>query len=103
MSASLPDNISLHGLIAIVTGGSRGIGKEISLELARRGASISIVFANPAKTNIANDTVNEINALGGGVKAIAILADLKDASSYEKIVQKTLTGLDTKIINILGL
>lgn len=98
--ASLPSNISLHGLAAIVTGGSRGIGKGISLELARRGANVSIVYVNPAKSSAADEAVAEMKALG--VKAVAIQADLRDPSSYKIIVEETLKRLGTDEINILG-
>jgi 3-oxoacyl-[acyl-carrier protein] reductase len=97
---SLPATISLSGRTAIVTGGSRGIGKEISIELARRGASVAIVYANPAKTTAAQETVDEIKAIG--VDAVAILADLKDVSSSERIVKETLAGLGSAKIDILG-
>ena len=43
--------MQLKGKIAIVTGGSRGIGRVIALELARRGASVTVNFntgAGPA-------------------------------------------------------
>lgn len=98
--ASLPSSISLHGLAAIVTGGSRGIGKGISLELARRGANVSIVYVNPAKSSAADEAVAEMKALG--VKAVAIQADLRDPSSYKIIVEETLKRLGTDEINILG-
>jgi 3-oxoacyl-[acyl-carrier protein] reductase len=98
--ANLPCSITLHGLTALVTGGSRGIGKGISLELARRGANVAVVYVNPTKSNAANQTVAEILALG--VKAVAIQADLRDTSTYERIVKETLNGLGTDKIHILG-
>jgi len=98
--ANLPSSITLHGLTALVTGGSRGIGKGISLELARRGANVALVYVNAAKTSNADETVAEIQALG--VKAVAIQADLRDTSAYERIVKETLKGLGTDKINILG-
>jgi 3-oxoacyl-[acyl-carrier protein] reductase len=99
--ANLPSSITLHNLTAIVTGGSRGIGKGIALELARRGANVAIVYVNPTKSGTADETVAEIKALG--VKGVAIRADLKDASAYERIVKETLKGLGSDKINILGM
>jgi 3-oxoacyl-[acyl-carrier protein] reductase len=98
--ASLPSSITLHNRTALVTGGSRGIGKGIALELAHRGANVAIVYVNPAKASTADETVAEIRALG--VQAVAIQADLKDATVYERIVKETLKGLVTDKIHILG-
>ena len=98
--ASLPSTLTLHKLTALVTGGSRGIGKGIALELARRGANVAIVYVNPAKSSTADETVAEIKALG--VKGVAIQADLADPSAHERIVKETLKGLSTESIHILG-
>ncbi|RHZ44132.1 uncharacterized protein CDV56_100155, partial [Aspergillus thermomutatus] len=66
------------GKVALVTGSSRGIGREIALGLAVRGADIVInYFSSEAK---AQEVVKEIKALGR--KAVAIRADV---SSYEAI------------------
>jgi 3-oxoacyl-[acyl-carrier protein] reductase len=46
--------MSLHGKVAVVTGGSRGIGRAICLELARRGASV--VFSYAGNDNAARET-----------------------------------------------
>jgi 3-oxoacyl-[acyl-carrier protein] reductase len=104
---SLPASVSLSNRIAIVTGGSRGIGKAISLELARRGASVAIVYTNPQKSGTAKETVDEIKAVGVGaggekVNAIAIRADMRDPTAYERIVKETLEGFGTDKIHILG-
>lgn len=99
---SIPDSISLAGCTAIVTGGSRGIGKAISFELARRGASIAIVYANPDNTSAANEVVKEIRVVSADINALAILADLRDFGAYERVVQKTLGYFKTGKIDILG-
>jgi 3-oxoacyl-[acyl-carrier protein] reductase len=99
--ANLPSSISLSNLTAIVTGGSRGIGKDISLELARRGADVAIIYVNPAKSHVANETIAEIKTFG--VKAVAIQADLKDPSALDRIVKETLKALVTEKIDILGM
>jgi NAD(P)-dependent dehydrogenase (short-subunit alcohol dehydrogenase family) len=73
---------SLTGRNAIVTGGSRGIGKGIALELAKRGANVLITYEKSA--NVAEDVVAEIEKLG--TKAIALQASSQNIESPRKIV-----------------
>ncbi len=63
-------------LVALVTGGSRGIGRATALELARRGFAIAVVFR--AADAAAEDTIAAITALGR--PAIAIRADVAHAA-----------------------
>ena len=53
--------------VAVVTGGSRGIGKAVSLKFAKGGASVAIIYAGNEEA--ANDTVKEIESLGAKAKA----------------------------------
>lgn len=99
---SLLPSISLSNRVAIVTGGSRGIGKGISLELARRGANVAITYTDAHKSDIVQATIDELKNLGSGATAISIKADIKDPASYETIVQETLKGFSTEKIDILG-
>lgn len=71
MSSYLEDLFSLKNRIAVVTGGSSGIGRGISLALGRAGASVVIVARDPA--NLA-DTVAEMTA--AGCTAASVSADL---------------------------
>ena len=64
--------MSLQGKNALVTGGSRGIGRAICLELARQGANVAVNYAGNAKA--AEETVEACKALG--VQAVAIQAEL---------------------------
>ena len=58
--------------IAIVTGGSRGIGRGIALELAKRGATVVVNYNS--SPDAANEVVEKITADGG--KAMAFQADV---------------------------
>ena len=57
--------MSFTGRTAVVTGGSRGIGKAICLELARRGANV--VFSYAGNTAAAEETPGH-DAQGGGLR-----------------------------------
>ncbi|KAM0263958.1 hypothetical protein ACHAQJ_000993 [Trichoderma viride] len=93
--------LPLAGKTALVTGGIRGIGRGISLELARRGANVAMVYANPDRSNTAIETVEDILSLGSGVKATSIMADLTMFDNYQKIVDKTLQEFNVEKIDIV--
>lgn len=65
--------------IAIVTGGSRGIGKSVSFELARRGFEVFLTYVS--RQEYANQVVSEIQAAGG--KARAFQLDTGDGAAIE--------------------
>ena len=73
----------LAGRMAVVTGGSRGIGRAIALELARQGADLLITY----RTNsaLAEAAANEIRRLH--VDCITCEMDVRDASSLERMVE----------------
>jgi 3-oxoacyl-[acyl-carrier protein] reductase len=76
---------NLTNKVALITGGSRGIGAAIAKRLSAEGASIAITYAKDATS--ANEVVRAIEQKGG--KAIAIKADGGDASAVKAAVQKT--------------
>ena len=75
----------LEGKVALVTGGSRGIGAAIAKRLAADGANVAITYANG--TDAAASVVKEIEQ--SGRKAIAIQADAADAKAVKAAVDKT--------------
>jgi 3-oxoacyl-[acyl-carrier protein] reductase len=74
--------------VALVTGGSRGIGAGIAKRLAREGASVAITYSRGA--DAAASVVREIE--NGGGKAIAIQADATDADAVIAAVEKAVAS-----------
>ncbi|HLR24096.1 MAG TPA: 3-oxoacyl-[acyl-carrier-protein] reductase [Pseudogracilibacillus sp.] len=90
--------MDLQGKTALVTGSSRGIGKAIALELARRGANIAVNYAGSEEK--AAETVEAIETLG--VQAIKIQANVADESSVKSMIKevtKTFGSLDILVNN----
>jgi 3-oxoacyl-[acyl-carrier protein] reductase len=75
----------LKDKVALITGGSRGIGAAIAKRLAHDGASVAITYAKDA--NAASAVVQEIERNGG--KAVSIQADAADAKAVKAAVDKT--------------
>ena len=75
----------LNEKVALVTGGSRGIGAAIAKRLAKDGASVAITYAKDASA--ASAVVKAIER--GGGKALAIQADAADVEAVKSAVEKT--------------
>jgi len=80
---------TLHGRIALVTGGSRGIGAAIVRSLAQVGAAVAVNYRERASE--ANALVKAINDAGG--HAIAIAADVSQADAVAQMVQRVKSDL----------
>ena len=74
--------MSVKGNVALITGGSRGIGRAICLELARRGAAVAVNYAGNSQA--AEETVKLCRALG--VEAEAFQADVSDPAACDALV-----------------
>ncbi|MCM3022461.1 3-oxoacyl-[acyl-carrier-protein] reductase [Heyndrickxia ginsengihumi] len=73
----------LENKVVLVTGGSRGIGREIALEFAKNGADVIVNFAGNADR--AETVVSEIKAIGQ--EAIAIQADVSNADDVQQLLK----------------
>jgi 3-oxoacyl-[acyl-carrier protein] reductase len=81
----------LSGKYALVTGGSRGIGRGIAVAFAREGATVAINYRRDEAA--ARATIHDIERLGG--RAIAVPGDVADWSQVEGMVDEVLTAFGT--------
>jgi len=78
----------LTGKVALVTGGGRGIGRAIVLELAGQGADVVVSDIDPV---IAEQTAAEVRNLG--VRSLALKADVSKADDVEAMVRKSIEAM----------
>jgi 3-oxoacyl-[acyl-carrier protein] reductase len=86
--------------VAVVTGGSRGIGRAVSRELAKDGLAVVVNYANDEAA--AKETVAEITADGG--RAIAVRADVADEQAVAALfdrAEREYGGVDV-VVNCAG-
>src|SRR5215831_12025363 len=92
---------TLAGKTALITGGSRGIGRAAALELARSGANVVINYRGNAEA--ASEVQGLIEAQGG--KAIAIAADVSQSAEIDRLFEtaaQTFSNVDI-LVNNAGL
>ena len=87
--------------VALVTGGSRGIGRAIARRLAREGASVCVNYVSRA--DAAESLVADIRANGG--RAVAVAADVSDDAAVEGMVDRVIAefGPVTILVNNAGI
>lgn len=83
----------LKGKVAVVTGGSRDIGRAIAIKLARLGAKVVINYFNSEEG--AKKTVNEILTTGG--EAVAIKADVSQLDQIEDLKNQTIAAFGKQV------
>lgn len=81
----MSDSSSLNGKVALVQGGSRGIGAAIVKRLTEQGAAVAFTYVSSQA--VANDLQQQIAANGG--KALALRADSADAEAVQQAVDAT--------------
>ncbi|WP_299740791.1 3-oxoacyl-[acyl-carrier-protein] reductase [uncultured Rossellomorea sp.] len=79
--------MNLEGKVALVTGASRGIGREIALELAREGCNVAVNYSGSEAK--ANEVVDEIKGLGR--EAIAVQCNVSDSDAVQAMVKETIS------------
>ena len=75
--------------VALVTGGSRGIGRSICMEMADRGCRVAVNYAH--RSDAAQDVVEAIRGMGG--EALAIGADVSDADQVSEMFKEVNSSL----------
>ncbi len=84
-----PAGKDMAGRVALVTGGSRGIGRATCLALAARGAAVAVLCRNRIKE--AREVAGRIEASGG--RATAVEADVLDAGAIKRSVEEAVASL----------
>jgi NAD(P)-dependent dehydrogenase (short-subunit alcohol dehydrogenase family) len=90
----------LDGRVALVTGGGRGIGRAIALELAREGADVAVTSRSQGELEAVS---KEIEALGR--RGLALPADAMNSAEVRAVVQSTISErgqLDVLVNNVGG-
>ncbi|MCH7746233.1 MAG: SDR family NAD(P)-dependent oxidoreductase, partial [Chloroflexi bacterium] len=93
-------DLGIKGKTALVTGGSRGLGKHAALSLAREGVNVAICGRTQETLD---STVKELEALG--VSSMSVIADVGDVSGIESLHQQVVDGLgpiDILVNNVGG-
>ena len=94
-------DLGLKGLSAVVTGGTKGIGRAIAETLAREGANVAVCARNAEEVAAAEAALS-----GLGVKALGRVADVADGPALKAFVEEAAAafgGLDIVVANVSAL
>ncbi len=78
--------MNLQGAVAVVTGGSRGIGAAICEELGRGGAKVVVNYSG--SQDPAEEVASKINEIGGGGEGVAVQADVSDPEQAQQLIEE---------------
>jgi acetoacetyl-CoA reductase len=78
--------LNLRGAVAVVTGGSRGIGAAICEELGRSGAKVVVNYSG--SQGPAEEVASKINEIGGGGEAVVAQADVSDPEQAQSLIDE---------------
>ncbi len=93
-------DLSLKGRVALVTGGSRGIGRAVALHLAREGADVVVNYVSNHEA--AQDVVRAIDQMGRSAVAIqADVSNMRDVESMMAQAMETMGGLHILVNNAI--
>ncbi|MEM8590543.1 MAG: SDR family oxidoreductase [Pseudomonadota bacterium] len=98
-----PRPIDLAGRVILVTGGSRGLGREMALALADAGATLAITATRQSPA--LDRTVADLRAIAGTDRAISMIADVADPADCKRAVADTVArfGRLDALVNNAGL
>jgi acetoacetyl-CoA reductase len=78
--------LNLQGAVAVVTGGSRGIGAAICEQLGRSGAKVVVNYSG--SQGPAEEVASKINEIGGGGEAVVAQADVSDPEQAQGLIDE---------------
>lgn len=88
---------TLKGKVAIVTGGSRGLGRGFAYELARRGAKVAVTYTSASSERLVAELQEEISQLEPPSECIGLRGDLRDPAVPAELVRQTVSAFGPHI------